>query len=97
MCKNSAHTHVIARLNDLLSQLQALEPLSATNLLETDSDHEEWIQRHDQIVDLSNRATYSALITLPPEVDAIYQQVQQQKWRLLNYGKSTQIEQPAQE
>ena len=73
-----------ARLQELLEELQGLQPVPKALTPEALADHEGWMKRHEHIVELGHRAMYVALMALPPDVQALYSTVETQKWHLLN-------------
>ncbi len=84
MEKADQYAAIKARLQELLEELQGLQPVPQALTREALDDHEGWMKRHEHIVEVGHRAMYVALMALPLEVQALYSAVETQKWHLLN-------------
>jgi dihydroneopterin aldolase len=74
----------VARLQELLSELEALPPLPKACTPEALADHDNWMKRHEQVCELVRKAEYAALTAVPAEVAEALEAVYERKRALLH-------------
>lgn len=80
------HEYEIKELQRILTELEALEPLSSAHSEQATKEHEEWMKRHKQITDLGRRAEYIALLTVPLDIYMLLGKIETRKGVLFNLG-----------
>lgn len=74
----------VARLQELLSELEAMTPLAPACSPEALADHENWMKANERIRELARKAEYAALMTVPAEVAEVLDAIDTRKLVLLN-------------
>lgn len=78
----SIHDFERGKIQAILEQLQAMEPLPAPESLEA-LGHNVWMLRNEQIKELVQQAEQYALLSVPEEIRDVLEQIWSRKWVLL--------------
>ncbi len=77
------------QLQNILDQMNAMQPLAEAGATCTDEEHEAWMKQANEIDKLTEYAKFIALLALPPEVKVLYEAVHQKSCFLYNIDPLT--------
>ena len=78
------HSYVIKHIQAILDEMHAMDPLAKIGSDAYHADHDTWTTQRERINEAERMAEIYAMLTVPPEIAVLLEQVRREWRRLRN-------------